>query len=149
MRAKAIKLGSWDKHPAYCLDLNVDEWYMEKKCGGMFYAWWIIYKWYIELFLSVIYTVNEWVVDVGCDSQGKTLSQQNSQVKSIEQCIPVVSFVFQHNLTNLMKVVGCFFSVCVWESNIASEGLYGQTPKDVVLRAKTKWEETMFYRRPR
>ena len=21
---KAIKLGSWDKHPAYCLDLNVE-----------------------------------------------------------------------------------------------------------------------------
>ena len=24
MGAKAIKLGSWDKHPAYCLDLNVE-----------------------------------------------------------------------------------------------------------------------------
>ena len=61
-------------------------------------------------------------------------------MKSIEQCIPVVSFVFRHNLTNFMKVVGCFFSVCVCvrESNIASEGLYGQTPKDLVLRAKTK-----------
>ena len=22
MRAKAIKVGSWDKHPAYCLDLE-------------------------------------------------------------------------------------------------------------------------------
>ena len=22
--AKAIKLGSWDKHPAYCWDLNVE-----------------------------------------------------------------------------------------------------------------------------
>ena len=24
MGAKAIKLGSWDKHPAYCLDWNVN-----------------------------------------------------------------------------------------------------------------------------
>ena len=29
--AKAIKLGSWDKHAAYCLDLNVERhaWYMK------------------------------------------------------------------------------------------------------------------------
>ena len=26
--AKAIKLGSWDKHPAYCYDWNVDQWYV-------------------------------------------------------------------------------------------------------------------------
>ena len=26
--AKAIKLGSCDKHPAYCLDLNVEVWHM-------------------------------------------------------------------------------------------------------------------------
>ena len=26
--AEAIKLGSWDKHPAYCYDLNVDVWRM-------------------------------------------------------------------------------------------------------------------------
>ena len=29
--AKAIKLGSWDKHPAYCLDLNVKEWHMRNE----------------------------------------------------------------------------------------------------------------------
>ena len=36
--AKAIKLGSWDKHPAYCQDLNVNEWHMrnERKCDGIF-----------------------------------------------------------------------------------------------------------------
>ena len=28
MGAKAIKLGSWDKHPAYCYDWNVNVWYM-------------------------------------------------------------------------------------------------------------------------
>ena len=28
VEAKSIKLGSGDKHPAYCLDLNVNEWYM-------------------------------------------------------------------------------------------------------------------------
>ena len=30
--AEVIKLGSWDKHPAYCYDLNGDEWYLRKKC---------------------------------------------------------------------------------------------------------------------
>ena len=36
--AKAIKLGSWDKHPAYCLDLNVNEWHIrnDRKCDGIF-----------------------------------------------------------------------------------------------------------------
>ena len=28
MGAEAIKLGSCDKHPAHCKDLNVDVWYM-------------------------------------------------------------------------------------------------------------------------
>ena len=34
MGAKAIKQGSWDKHPAYCYDWNVNEWHMrnERKC---------------------------------------------------------------------------------------------------------------------
>ena len=27
--AKAIKLGSWNKHPAYCQDSNVNVWHME------------------------------------------------------------------------------------------------------------------------
>ena len=36
--AKAIKLGSWDKHPAYCQDWNVNEWHMrnEGKCDVTF-----------------------------------------------------------------------------------------------------------------
>ena len=28
MEAKDIKLGSWDKHPAYCWDWNVNFWHM-------------------------------------------------------------------------------------------------------------------------
>ena len=32
----AIKLGSFDKHPTNCKDLNVDGWYMWKKCDAMF-----------------------------------------------------------------------------------------------------------------
>ena len=31
MGAKAIKLGSWDKHPAYGKDWNVNVWHM---CNG-------------------------------------------------------------------------------------------------------------------
>ena len=31
MGAKAIKLGSWDKHPAYCEDWNVNEWHMHNE----------------------------------------------------------------------------------------------------------------------
>ena len=31
VEAKAIKLSSCDKHPAYCLDLNVDEGYMRNR----------------------------------------------------------------------------------------------------------------------
>ena len=31
MGAKVIKLGSWDKCPAYCKDLNVNVWHM---CSG-------------------------------------------------------------------------------------------------------------------
>ena len=31
MGAKAIKLGSWNKHPAHCLDLNVDVWHMRNE----------------------------------------------------------------------------------------------------------------------
>ena len=27
MRAKAIKLGSWEKHPTHCKDLNVNVWH--------------------------------------------------------------------------------------------------------------------------
>ena len=36
VRAEAIKLGSCDKHPAYCQDLNVNGWHMrnERKCAG-------------------------------------------------------------------------------------------------------------------
>ena len=34
MGAKASKLGSWDKHPAYCQDSNANEWHMrnDRKC---------------------------------------------------------------------------------------------------------------------
>ena len=35
--AKAINLGSCDKHPAYCLDLNVDVWHMRSVINGMEY----------------------------------------------------------------------------------------------------------------
>ena len=36
--ATAIKLGSWDKHPARCKDLNASEWHMrnDRKCDGIF-----------------------------------------------------------------------------------------------------------------
>ena len=36
--AKAIKLGSWDKHPAYCYNWNVHKWHMrnERKCDVIF-----------------------------------------------------------------------------------------------------------------
>ena len=38
MGAEAIKLGSWDKHPAYCKDWNVNEWHIrnERKCDVIF-----------------------------------------------------------------------------------------------------------------
>ena len=35
--AKAIKLGSWDKHPAYCLDWNVNVWHMRNGIKVMEY----------------------------------------------------------------------------------------------------------------
>ena len=35
MAAKVIKLGSWDKHPEYCLDLNADVWHMFKGMNVM------------------------------------------------------------------------------------------------------------------
>ena len=34
MGAKAIKLGSWDKHPAYCQDLNVSVWHIRNRNDG-------------------------------------------------------------------------------------------------------------------
>ena len=37
MGAKAIKLGSWDKHPAYCKDLNVNVWHMRNGINVMVY----------------------------------------------------------------------------------------------------------------
>ena len=37
MGAKAIKLGSCDKHPAYCLDLNVDVWHMRNVINVLVY----------------------------------------------------------------------------------------------------------------
>ena len=37
MGAKAIKLGSWDKHPAYCQDLNVDVLHMGNGINVMGY----------------------------------------------------------------------------------------------------------------
>ena len=36
--AKAIKLGSWDKHPAYCRDLNVNVWHMRNGINVMVYV---------------------------------------------------------------------------------------------------------------
>ena len=35
--AKAIKLGSWDKHPAYCSDWNVNVWHMRNGNNVMEY----------------------------------------------------------------------------------------------------------------
>ena len=37
MAAKAIKLGSWHKHPAYCQDLNVGVWHMCSEISVMVY----------------------------------------------------------------------------------------------------------------
>ena len=37
MGAKAIKLGSWDKHPAYCKDLKVNVWHMRNGINVMVY----------------------------------------------------------------------------------------------------------------
>ena len=37
MGAKAIKLGSCDKHPAYCKDVNVNVWYMGNGINVMVY----------------------------------------------------------------------------------------------------------------
>ena len=37
VEAEAIKLGSWDKLPAYCLDLNVDVWHMPNGINVMVY----------------------------------------------------------------------------------------------------------------
>lgn len=34
--SQTIKLGSCDKDPAYSLDLNANEWYIQKKCDVMF-----------------------------------------------------------------------------------------------------------------
>ena len=36
-KLKAIKLGSWDKHPAYCWDLNINEWHMRDEINMMVY----------------------------------------------------------------------------------------------------------------
>ena len=36
--AKAIKLGSWGKHPAYCWDLNVDVWHMRNVINVMVFV---------------------------------------------------------------------------------------------------------------
>ena len=38
MGAKAIKLGSWDKHPAYCKDWNVNVWHMRNGNNVMEYV---------------------------------------------------------------------------------------------------------------
>ena len=35
--AKAIQLGSWDKHPAYCEDLNVYVWHMRNGINVLVY----------------------------------------------------------------------------------------------------------------
>ena len=37
MGAKAIKLGSWDKHPAYCYDWNVNVWHARSRINMMIY----------------------------------------------------------------------------------------------------------------
>ena len=37
MGAKPIKLGSWDKHPAYCEDWNVNVWHMRNGINVMEY----------------------------------------------------------------------------------------------------------------
>ena len=37
MRAKAIKLGSWDQRLAYCKDLNVNVWHMSNEINVMVY----------------------------------------------------------------------------------------------------------------
>ena len=37
MGAKAIKLGSWDKRPAYCKDLNINVWHMLSGINVMVY----------------------------------------------------------------------------------------------------------------
>ena len=38
MGAKAIKQGSWDKHPAYCLDWDVNVWHMRNGNNVMEYV---------------------------------------------------------------------------------------------------------------
>ena len=48
--ATAIKLGSWVKHPAYCLDLNVDEWHMRNEINVMVYDYVAIKR--LELLFS-------------------------------------------------------------------------------------------------
>ena len=50
MGAKLIKLGSWDKHLAYCWDLNVNVWHMRNEINVMEYF-------FIMMYYYVLHTI--------------------------------------------------------------------------------------------